>query len=165
MEWLLNLWNVCEPYVMEALKWFASTGAGVAVGSWIVKKWSKKYEDKQLAETISSNVTNGIVNKDILISLESVNATQLEAVKTKLVNEFANQFEFIKLQTDVVCNMAKVMLKFKATTEEERKKLLECINALEKKQNKTLTTETKAEPVVIKIEPVADKEVKEETLF
>jgi hypothetical protein len=36
---------------------------------------------------------------------------------------------------------------------------------LEKKQNKTLTTETKAEPVVIKIEPVVDKEVKEETLF
>jgi vacuolar-type H+-ATPase catalytic subunit A/Vma1 len=165
MNWLLNVWNVVEPYFMEGFKWFASTGAGVAVGSWIVKKWSKKYEDKQLAETISNNVTSGIVNKDILVSLESVNREQIEAVKTKLVQEFANQFEFIKLQTDVVCNMAKVMLKFKATTEEERKKLLECVNAIEKKQHKTLTTEVKSDPVIIKIEPVVEKEVNEETLF
>lgn len=165
MEWLLNLWNICEPYVMEALKWFASTGAGVAIGSWIVKKWSKKYEDKQLADTISTKVTNGIVNKDILVSLESVNATQLEAVKTKLLNEFADKFNLIKLQTELNCKMAKIMLKFKATTEEERKELLEVLNEVEKTQHKTLTIETKTEPVVIKIEPVEEKEVKEETLF
>jgi hypothetical protein len=61
--------------------------------------------------------------------------------------------------------MAKVMLKFKATTEEERKKLLECVNAIEKKQHKTLTTEVKSDPVIIKIEPVVEKEVNEETLF
>lgn len=165
MEWFLNLWTICEPYVLEALKWFASTGAGVAVGSFIVKKWAKKYENKELAETISTNVTSGIVNKDILVSLESVNKEQLEVVKNKLISEFSNNFELIKLQADVVCNMAKVMLKFKATTEDERKQILSCVNEIEKIQNKSLTIEKKSEPVIIKIEPVAEKEVKEETLF
>lgn len=165
MDWLLNIWSVCEPYIVEGMKWFASTGAGVAIGSWIIKKWSKKYEDKNLAETISTSVTSGIVNKDILVSLESVNATQLEAIKNKLLSEFSANFEMVKMQADVVCNMAKIMLKFKAATEEERKQLLSCINNIEKCQNKKLTTEVKTDPVVIKIEPVSSKEVEEETLF
>lgn len=165
MDWLLNVWNVCEPYILEALKWFASTGAGVAVGSWIVKKWAKKYENKDLADNISAQVTSGIVNKDILVSLESVNAEQLEAVKSKLLSEFADKFKLIKLQTELNCKMAKIMLKFKAATEDERKELLGVLNEVEKTQNKTLTVEEKADPVVIKIEPVAKKEVEEDTLF
>lgn len=165
MNWLLNLWNVCEPYIFEALKWFATTGAGVAVGGFIIKKWSKKYENKNLAENISEQVSSNIVNKDILVSLESVNAEQLEVIKNKLLKEFSSQFEMIKLQTNTICNMAKVMLKFKAATEEERKQLLTSINSIEKIQHKQLTTEIKSDPVVIKIEPVKNKEVEEDSLF
>ena len=165
MEWLLNIWTYCEPYVLEGLKWFASTGAGVAIGSWIIKKWSKKYENKDLAESISSQVTSGIVNRDILVSLESVNATQLEAIKTKLLSEFEDKFQLIKLQTELNCKMAKIMLKFKAATEEERRELLTVLNDIEKTQHKTLTVETKTEPIVVKIEPVVKKEVEEESLF
>lgn len=165
MNWLLNLWNVCEPYLLEVFKWLTSTGAGVAVGTFIVKKWSKKYEDKNLAETISAKVSSGIVNKDISVSLESVNRKQLNNIKAELSREVGEAVEVMEDTVEIVKGMAKVMLKFKAATEEERNEILKSLNKVEAKQHKQLTKEVKAEPVVITIEPVSDKEVEEETLF
>jgi hypothetical protein len=165
MEWLLNLWSVCEPYVLEALKWFASTGAGVAVGSWIIKKWSKKYENKELVEDISANVSSNIVNKEVLVSLESVNKTQLNNIKADLKNEISSAVDVMEGAVEIVKSMAKVMLKFKAATEEERQEILKALNKVETKQKIALTKEVKTDPVVIKIEPVSKKEVEEDSLF
>ena len=165
MDWLLNLWNVCEPYVLEALKWFASTGAGVAVGSFIIKKWAKKYENKELVEDISANVSSNIVNKDILVSLESVNKTQLNNIKAELKNEVSSAVDIMESSVEIIKSMAKVMLKFKAATEEERQEILKALNKVETKQKVKLTKEVKTDPVIIKIEPVAKKEIEEDNLF
>lgn len=165
MDWLLNVWAVCEPYVLEALKWFASTGAGVAVGNFIIKKWAKKYENKELVEDISANVSSNIVNKDILVSLESVNKTQLNNIKADLKSEVSSAVEVMEGAVEIVKSMAKVMLKFKAATEEERQEILKALNKVETKQKVKLTKEVKTDPVVIKIEPVSNKKVEEETLF
>lgn len=165
MEWIENVWGIISPYVMEFVRFLVNTGVGATIATLIVKGWAKKHSDADLADTISTKVTNGIVNKDILVSLESANKEQLYAIKNDLISQFKGAFEMIGLQNEVLSAMSKIMVKFKAASDEERTELVNAINSIERKTNAKLTTDEKAEPVVIKIEAVEDKEVDSGKLF
>lgn len=165
MDWINSVWAVIGPYVMEFTRWLVNTGVGASIALLVVKSWSKKHSDENLAETISTKVSNGIVNKDILISLESINKEQLYTIKDELLSKFTNAFEFIDLQNKALSSMAKIMVKFKAATEEEKQDLVKAINAIESKANVKLTVEQKSEPVVIKVESVEDKVVNSDNIF
>lgn len=171
MSWIANVWEVVSPYLLEIARWLVNTGVGASIGLLIVKSWQKKHSDSAIAETITSNVTDKILNNiattDIKVSLESINEKQITSLKNDLLKQFASAFEDIKMQNEALSAMAKIMVRFKAATAEERQNLIEKINAIENKEKTELTTNTAVNnTVVVNIEPIVKaEETTSENLF
>lgn len=158
MDWLINIWTSIEPYVMKGIDLLVNSGIGAAIGLLVVKHWEKKHDEKQLTAAISENVSRNVVGKNILVSLESANKDQINNLIAVIKNELKKDFEIVTSTADVVASMAKIMLKFKATTEEEKTELLKGINELEKVKNVELTIIEESKPVVIEVEKIEETE-------
>ena len=137
----------------------------------IVKGWQKKHSDNNMAGTISSTVTDSILNNiastNLKVSLEDINEKHFAQVKNELLKEFKNAFEDIEMQNKVLSAMAKIMVRFKAATTEEREELVKTVNAIEIKEKAELTTNSAVEnTVVVNIEPITrTEETTHENLF
>lgn len=163
MSWIANVWNTVSPYLLEVVRWLVSTGVGASIGLLIVKGWQKKHSDSNMAGTISSTVTDGILNNiastNLKVSLEDINEKHFAQVKNELLKEFKNAFENIEMQNKVLSAMAKIMVRFKAATAEEREELVKTVNAIEIKEKAELTTNSAVEnTVVVNIEPITKTE-------
>ena len=165
MDWITNAWATIEPYFMKFIDLLVNSGIGALIGMIIVKKWEKKHNEQSMTEAIASNVTNKMVGRNILVSLESVNKDQINNLIAVIKNELNKDFEIIKEQAEIISGMARIMLRFKAATEEEKAELLASINKLETTTNVELTVIKEQEPVVIEVGQVEDKETAEDTLF
>ena len=68
----------------------------------------------------------------MMVSLESASKQQLSDIYNMLRNEICKHYEKVEAIGDINVAMAKIMIKFKAATEEEKKELLAAINKMEK---------------------------------
>lgn len=152
-----QFWATIEPYVMWIFNFLVSTGMVSIISTTIVKGWQKKHSDQQLGDTIATKVSENIVGKEMLVSLQSASKQQLDDIYKMLRNEICKHYEKVEAIGELNAAMAKIMLKFKAATEDEKKELLSAINNIEKIDNKPLTIETEAKPVVVEIKAVEQK--------
>lgn len=158
MEWIDTLWSTIAPYVYMAVSFLVSTGIGAIIGQSIVKKWYAKNSDKNLASTISAQVSNAVVGKNIQVSLETANKKLFKSLENNIgdkLNSYVKQLDLVK---ELMVPIGKIMLTFKGASEENKELLLAIINKIEESENKSLTVVEESEPVVINIEPVIIKE-------
>ena len=154
---LEQFWATVEPYVMWVFNFLVSTGMVSVISTAIVKGWQKKHSDQQLGETIATKVSENIVGKEMMVSLQSANKQQLNEIYKMLRNEICKHYEKVEAIGELNVAMAKIMVKFKAATAEEKQELLSAINKMEKIDNKPLTIETETKPVVVEIKAVEEK--------
>ena len=126
------------------------------------KKWEKKHSESVLTKNISESVSKELVGKNILVSLESTNRQQINNLIEVIKNELRKDFEIVKEQANIVSSMAKIMLRFKAATEEEKQALLCAINNLEQTNNVALTVIKDEKPIVVEVSKIEESEEKEE---
>ena len=152
-----QFWAMAEPYVMWVFNFLVSTGMVSAISTLIIKGWQKKHSDQQLGDTIATKVSENIVGKEMMVSLESASKQQLSDIYNMLRSEICKHYEKVEAIGEINVAMAKIMIKFKAATEEEKQELLAAINRMEKIDNKPLTIETETKPVAVEIQAVEEK--------
>ena len=164
MEWLASAWATIEPYAVKFLDLIINSGIGALIGLLVVKKWEKKHDENSLTNKISENVSKNIIGKNVLVSLEAANKEQINNILSVIQNQLKKDFEIVKEQANIVSSMAKIMLRFKAATEEEKQQLLASINNLEKVNNVELTIIEDAKPVVVEVSKIEESETQAEDI-
>jgi len=154
MEWLTSVWVAIEPFMDKIFNFLVSSGIGAAVSLYVIRRWERRHQDDTLAQDVSTQVASNLINNDIMVSLESINREQIEQMKTEILTKFGNSLDTIALQTVLVGDIARVMLRFKAATSEEKEAILNDLATLTNVTRESLSTRN-SEPIRINVAPIS----------
>ncbi len=151
-----SVWATVEPYVLSAGYFLVSSGILAFVGRAIANRVTKKVDTKEISNNVSDAVTNKLTNTEVRMSLETVNKAQMAEIHKYLAQGTVVTQETLHKQNRTIIAMGKVLLHLKASTEEEKKELLDSLNDLEEDDAKI---ELPVENVVtVEIKPIETKQ-------
>ena len=155
MEWITSVWVAVEPFVERFLDWLISTGIGAAVALYVIRRWERRHQNDNLSADVAEQVSSRLVSSDIQVSLESVNRAQLENIRTQLMTTFGNSMDAIALQTVLIGDIARIMLRFKAATQEEKEAIATDLARLTNVSVSSIDIQ-KTDPIVINVQPIKE---------